>query len=178
MNILACLSPQEIGISIAFGYYAAVFAIVATVVSVILDWRRGDFRWLPICGALLILHPAWTMSEYMGDCGYAKRFMSAAISVVFAAVLLCQIFRRQLRIRRFFLALSAVCWLAFAAAQLYWQIVDYTSVIGFLSHVFSSAGIEAFLFASPVLFRAAIVVSVTCALLYAFSWSRRPPRVG
>ena len=144
--------------------------------SLILNWRRGDFRWLPVYGVLLLLHPAWTMSVYMGDCGYAKRFMSVAVSVVFVALLLCQIFGPRLRIRWFFLILSAVCWIAFGVAQLYWQIVGYTPLIGFFARVFSSAAIEAFLFASPILFKAAIVVSVVCALLYAFSWNRRPPR--
>lgn len=174
--LLACLSPEEIGTSMAIGHYAAAFAIVATLLLLILNWRRGDFRWLPIYGVLLLLHPAWTMSVYMGDCGYARRFMSVSVSVVFAAVLLSQIFRPCLRIRWFLLILSAVCWIAVGAAQLYWQIVDYTSPIGFLARVFSSAVIEAFLFASPILFKAAIVVSVVCALFYAFSWSRHPPR--
>src|SRR4051812_33745797 len=110
---LACLSPEEIGTSMAIGHYAAAFAIVATLLFLIMNWRRGDFRWLPVYGSLLLLHPAWTMSVYLGDCGYAKRFMSVSVSVVFAAVLLCQIFRPRLRMRRFFLSLSAVCWFAF-----------------------------------------------------------------
>lgn len=173
--LLACLSPEEIGISMSIGHYAAAFAMVATVTLLILNWRRRDFRWLPVYGALLIVHPAWTMSVYMGDCGYAKRFMSIAVSVVFAAVLLCQIFRPQLRIRWFLLILSGVCWIGYGASQLYWQIVDYTPLISFLAGVFSSAVIEAFLFASPILFKAAIVVSIVCAFLYGLSWSRRPP---
>ena len=173
--LLACLSPEEIGISMAVGQYAAAFAIVATVILLIVNWRRRDFRWLPVYGALLLIHPAWTMSVYLGDCGYAKRFMSVAVSLVFAVVLLCQIFRPQLRIRWFLLILSGICWIAYGASQLYWHIVDYTSLIGFLARIFSSTVIEAFLFASPILFKAAIVVSVVCALLYGFSWSRRPP---
>jgi hypothetical protein len=174
--LLACLSPEEIGISMAIGHYAAAFAIVATFTLLILNRRRRDFRWLSVYGALLLVHPAWTMSVYMGDCGYAKRFMSIAISVVFAAVLLCQVFRPQLRIRWFLLILSGVCWIAYGTSQLYWQIVDYTSLIGLLARIFSSTVIEALLFASPTLFKAAIVVSIVCALLYGFSWSRLPPR--
>jgi glucan phosphoethanolaminetransferase (alkaline phosphatase superfamily) len=175
-TLLACLSPEEIGISMAIGRYAAAFAILASLTLLLVNWRRRDFRWLPVYGALLLVHPAWSMSVYTGDCGYAERFMSVAVSVVFAAVLLCQVFRRQLRIRWFLLVLSGVCWIAFGAAQLYWQIVDYTFLIGFLARVFSSSVIEAFLFASPTLFKGAIVVTVVCALLYGFSWSRRPPR--
>jgi hypothetical protein len=171
-RLFACLSPEEIGVSETIGSYAAVFAVLITLTLLILNWRRYNFRWLPLYGALLLVHPAWWMSVYMGDCGYAKRFLSVAISVVFAAVLLCQLFRPQLRIRWFLLILSGLCWIAYGVSQLYWQIVDYTWLLGVLSSIFSPAAIEAFLFASSILFDVAVVGSFVTALLYGLSWSR------
>lgn len=176
LRLFACLSAEEIGLSLTIGHYAAGFAFVVTLTLLILNWRRRDFRWLLLCAALLVVHPAWTMSVYMGDCGYARRFFSVAISVVFAAMLLCQLFRPQLRIRWFLLILSGICWIAYGASQLYWQIVDYTRLLGFLSSIFSSVAIEAFLFASPILLNVAIVVSAVSALLYGLSYKRKEGR--
>jgi hypothetical protein len=175
MNIkllLACLSPEEIGISLVFRNYAVVLAGIVSVVVMIYGWRHRDYRWITLCGILLLVHPAWTTNVYAGDCGYGSRFWAAAISVIFVAILGCQLCFQRLRLKWFVLTLSIVAWMAFGASQLYWRIVDYTSLIGLLSQIFSSTAVESFLFASPMFFRVAIVSSVVSGLLLMASSER------
>lgn len=170
LRVFACLSPEEIGISIRIAAYAAAFALVVASILVILNWRRRDFRWFPVYGVLLVVHPAWSMSVYDGDCGYAQRLFSVMISVVLASILLCQLWRSQMSVRFFLLILAVLCWIAFGASQLYRQMIDYTWLLDLLSRIVSPGAIESFVLASSTLFKVSIVITVVCALLYGIGW--------
>ncbi len=107
---LACLSPEEMRLSVTIGYMAAAFGIAASLVGLAVSLRRRDFEWLPFYAVLLALHPAWTISILRGDCGDARRFLSGAASLVFLALLLVQTFRPQFSRRRFLLGVCAFAW--------------------------------------------------------------------
>ena len=109
---LGCLSPEEMLLSAQIGSYAAAFAIGIVFASVLLSLNRGSFVWSLLCVVLLLIHPAWTMDVVSGDCGYAKRFLSGAISLVLVVLLICQIFLPRFSKLRLLLILCATCWAA------------------------------------------------------------------
>jgi hypothetical protein len=112
---LGCLSPYEMLRSQEIGNYAAAFAIGITVALVFLAGRERSFGWLPLYAVLLLIHPAWTMSVMTGDCGFAKRSMSLAASVLFVLLVGRQIFFPRLAMYRFLFliaALSLAIWFA------------------------------------------------------------------
>ena len=110
---LACLSPEEIRVSVTVGYVAAAFGIAATIAGVGLSLWRRDFVWLPFYALLLAFHPAWTISVFRGDCGDARRFLSGIACLVFVALLFVQIFWPHLSRQRFLVAISAFAWLLY-----------------------------------------------------------------
>jgi len=175
MNValfLACLSPDEIRTSINVGHYAAAFGIGVTSALLLLSWRQRSFAWLPLYASLLLLHPAWTVGANTGDCGYAKRFFSAATSVVFVALLACQIFRPHMSRRRFLLVLSLVCWAAYLPLFLSFILrLPLRPSTGFAEEV-----LQSFALSSNILLR----VAITLSIIYLALWlskriaSRRP----
>jgi hypothetical protein len=170
MLFLGCLSPEEMRLSVQIGYYAAAFAVGVTLALVLLNWHRGSFAWLPIYGVLLVLHPAWTMGVLSGDCGYAKRFFSGAVSLLFVAVLICQIFWAHLSRGRFLLALCATCWAAYCALWCFRLLRLAPPEHGFIADV-----IQSFMLSSQALFRVALAltaVSLTMWLLAKRGWVR------
>jgi uncharacterized membrane protein len=116
---VACLSPAEIHLSNSIGYYSAVFALAVSGTSVFLSWRRGNWKPLLLWGPVLLLHPAWTMSAWGGDCGYAKRFFSVAVAAYFLAVLVCQVFKPNFSRRTFVLTISGISWIVWSSAYLH-----------------------------------------------------------
>src|SRR5437763_16356020 len=86
---LACLSPGTMHISTQTANYAAGFCIAITIALLFLNAPKRNFSWMPMYGLLLLLHPAWTMSVYRGDCGFEKRFYSGVVSLIFAAMIIC-----------------------------------------------------------------------------------------
>jgi hypothetical protein len=97
-------------LSAQIGWYAAAFAMGIVFASVLLSVNRGSFVWSLLCMVLLVLHPAWTMDVVSGDCGFAKRFMSGAVTLVLVALVMCQIFWPRFSRLRFLLILCGVCW--------------------------------------------------------------------
>ncbi|HCA57547.1 MAG TPA: hypothetical protein DEP46_06115 [Blastocatellia bacterium] len=54
----------------ALGFVSALF-VIGTIVFYFLRGRKG--RWAIILSAILfVIHPAWTVSAWIGDCGTAK----------------------------------------------------------------------------------------------------------
>jgi hypothetical protein len=163
---MACLSPEELGLSVLVRNWALAASGALVAIVLLQAWRRRHYQWIPLTILALLVHPAWTTSIYAGDCGYATRFLSVAAAVLFAGIAVCQIYYPQTRVRVFVLGLSVLSWLGFGLAHLYWKIVDYTSVVSFLTNTFPSTLIESFLFASPVMFQTACATSIIAITLF------------
>jgi hypothetical protein len=108
-GFLACLSPNEILLSLHIGYYAAGAAIVVTIALCIAGCRQRSFASLPLAALLLAIHPAWTVSVG-GDCGFSKRFLSITVSLLLLILMLLQLSKPQFNRCRFVLAVSIACW--------------------------------------------------------------------
>ncbi len=101
------------------GIAAATFAIGVTLALLFLAWQHRTFQWLAPYAALLLIHPAWTMGVVSGDCGQGKQNLSYAISMVFVALLMRQVFRPEFSIHKFLRYLALVALIGFLAHQLY-----------------------------------------------------------
>jgi hypothetical protein len=162
---LACLSPEEMRLSFYIGYYAAAFCAGVTLALLLLSWRQRSFASLPLYASLLLLHPAWTMDVFSGDCGFAKRFFSVAVSVLLVALLVLQVFWPQFSRWRFLLIVCAISWALY--------------LILFLSRVlqvplpfgkgFLGAAVEAFALSSAHILRVALAFSLVCLILWLFT---------
>src|SRR5437879_5478974 len=113
LELIACLSPDEMWISTQVGYYAAAFCIGITIALIFLSVQQRSWAWAPVYGFLLLFHPAWTMGVTSGDCGVSKRFFSGAVCLVMVAVLTCETFWPHLSRRRLILVLCCICWLLY-----------------------------------------------------------------
>lgn len=96
-------------------YWAAIVAIVLTLMIVALSLFRRNFSWAPVYGTLLLLHPAWTM-ELGSDCGFAKRFLSVAVCLVLIAILVLEGFGFDVSKRRFVFVLGVLAWIGYFLA--------------------------------------------------------------
>lgn len=161
-------AAQAMNVSEHFGYYAAAFCGAVAVLLLALDLRRRDFAWLPVYGPLLLVHPAWTMSVYIGDCGYGKRFFSVAICVVFFALLLCRVTRAQVSAVSFAILLCGIGWVAYCTSQLVRWRPDTIFRVSSLSGVSESEAFQAFMLASSRLFSVALGLSLMCIILYLY----------
>jgi hypothetical protein len=170
MIVLACLSPEEMLLSTEIGGYAAAFGIGITLTSLLLSWHQRAFRWLPVCLFLLLIHPAWTIGVG-GDCGAYKRFMSTAISIVFVAVIVCQIFFPNFSRLRFLFRLCAATW-----------VLSIPVIVGLLFHSpvltidFARSVTVPYIFAAPRLFVIAVALSLLWVALWLFERIRHTIR--
>ena len=93
-EMLACSGPgagRSIARGIFIGYGCAALATAVTVAICIMYRRRGGKAGLAWAGlALLLLHPAWTVSATHGDCGMMKRGASYLVSCAFVALFVVQ----------------------------------------------------------------------------------------
>lgn len=168
MLFLGCLSPEEMLLSAQIGWYAAAFAIGIVFASVLLSLNRGSFVWSLLCVVLLLIHPAWTMDVVSGDCGYAKRFLSGAISLVLVVLLICQIFLPRFSKLRFLLILCATCWAA-------WLSLAVNRLFHFLatpSEGFIQMMLQSWVLSYQDLFRVALALSFICLFLWLYEWIR------
>jgi hypothetical protein len=160
--LLACLSPEEIRVSIAIGYVAAAFGIAATIAGIGVSLHRRDFTWLPFYALLLAFHPAWTISVFRGDCGDARRFLSGIACLVFIVLLLVQIFRPRLGRQRFLLAVSAFAWLLYLPLFLSFALrTPFSLNDDFFGHI-----IEAYTLSSHDIARIALALSIACVVFW------------
>jgi hypothetical protein len=170
---LACLSPEEIRVSVEIGRCAAAFAIGITLAMFFLNCRQGRFAWLPLYGSLVLLHPAWTVGPYSGDCGYAKRFLSGAVSLVFVGLLICQIFLPRFGRRRFIFILCGVCWAAYLP-------LFFSNILHFplsLDNGLIGRIMQSFVASSNDLFRIALALSILSFVLWLFELIRKKIQV-
>jgi hypothetical protein len=106
--------PNEMRISVHIGYYAAGFCGIMAVLLVLLSWRQCSFASLPICAGLLLVHPAWSMDVFSGDCGYVRRLFSVGVSLLFVALFVLQLAYAWFRL---FLTMAPAYW----SNHLAWQ---------------------------------------------------------
>jgi hypothetical protein len=158
---LACLSPDDMRISVEIGRYAAAFALGITLVSTLLSCRQRDLTWLPLCLLLLLVHPAWTMDVFRGECGNAKRFMSGVISLGFIGVISCQIFNPRFSRLRFLFIGCVASWIAYGFSILNRFLIPPAE--GVFSEV-----VQGWVFSHRDLFRIAVVLSVICSIIWVF----------
>jgi hypothetical protein len=115
---IACLSSAELHLSNSIGNYSAVFTLTVSCISMFLAWRRRILGPVLLWAPVLLLHPAWTMSTSGGDCGYAKRFFSVAVSALVLAVLVCQVIKPNFSRRTFVVTLCVISWITWSSACL------------------------------------------------------------
>ena len=159
---LACLSPEEMRLSVTIGHVAAGFGIAASLVGLALSVHRRDFAWLPFYALLLVLHPAWTISILRGDCGDARRFLSGAASLVFLALLLVQTFWPQFSRQRFLLAVCAFAWALYLPLFLSFALrAPFSLNDDFFGHI-----IEAYTLSSRDIAHIAFTLSAACIVFW------------
>jgi peptidoglycan/LPS O-acetylase OafA/YrhL len=168
---LGCLSPEEMRLSVYIGYYTAAFCAGVALVLLLLSSRQRSFASLPLYGSLLLLHPAWTMGVFSGDCGYAKRFFSVVVSLLFVALLVLQVFWPQFSRWRFLVILGAISWASY--------------LVLFLSHAlhvplaigegFLGEALQAFVLSYTYILRVALAFTLVCLIFWLFTrfYSRR-----
>jgi hypothetical protein len=90
MLLFACSGPgaaSEMLRSTEYSYDHAAFVVGLLVLSLALSLIASQYRLMPLVeAALLLLHPAWTMSAYGGDCGYSKVNWSFAFTIMAASI--------------------------------------------------------------------------------------------
>ena len=96
LTLYACSGPgagkliaDNIKMAEQMAWVAAAFTAVS-VIFYLLTWR---FKGCPlICLGLLALHPAWTVSATMGDCGSLKAGTATFITTAAVVIGIAQIF--------------------------------------------------------------------------------------
>jgi hypothetical protein len=88
--------------NIAAAYTHAAIAAGLLLVSVLLWLLLNRFRaWPVIIAAIVVLHPAWTVSPYDGDCGLLKKGLAEVFTALACIMLAAQIVHAvRLRIPR------------------------------------------------------------------------------
>jgi len=170
--LLACLSPEEMRLSVYIGYYAAAFCAGVALALLLLSSHQRSFASLPLYASLLLFHPAWTMDVFSGDCGYAKRFFSVAVSLVLVAMLMLQVFRPQFSRWRFLVILCAISWASWLVLSLS-HALHVPLVIG---EGFLGEALQAFVLSSAYILRLALAFSLVCLILWLSTrfYTRRP----
>jgi len=94
--VLACSGPgagRIISESIRIAHYCAAFGFLVLLVIFYFQRFRAGRMWpLSVSIALLVIHPAWTVSAVSGDCGDSKREASYFVSFLLVGLLLYQIY--------------------------------------------------------------------------------------
>jgi hypothetical protein len=94
MSLWACSGPEAPRLMAENASIAQTHALVAAglcAVAVAVYFLLYRAKWFPlVCLGLLLVHPAWTVSERRGDCGFLKAGAAQVITVVCAAMVLVQ----------------------------------------------------------------------------------------
>lgn len=162
-EILACLDPRAPQLSNHIAAYSAILCAAMILVSAFLSSIRRDAKWTVCCVVVLAFHPAWTMSAYVGDCGFSKRFFSVAAAAVVLSILLLQAARPAARLRNFMLALTVLAWIAVGIQVTYWR-------LGVISARFSdNSAFQSFAMSSGGVKFVAVVLTAACGATFALS---------
>ncbi len=100
-EILACSGPgawAAIQEAISYGYLCAAIGGVITLSMYLysIATQRLGFP-LAIAGAMLAIHPAWTVSAVSGDCGQMKVFASEIFTVIFVGLVVIEFILSKLK---------------------------------------------------------------------------------
>jgi hypothetical protein len=158
--MLACTSPEAIGLSVTIGYVAIAFGFATALIAAVISIRRRSFAWLPFFCLLLALHPTWMIGVMGGDCGYTRRYMSAAFSVAFIALLAIQMTRPRFSVSRFLLI---AC---FSSLVLYLPLLALHAIDSdsWLDGRLFLYGMFAYRFSSQKLIAIAVALTSACAV--------------
>jgi hypothetical protein len=94
-HFLACSGPNAWKVMLdadLYGASCAVWVTLLLVPTVYIIARSGHPALALTHLLLLLLHPAWTVSAYSGDCGRSKEFFSTVFVVLAAASVLESIY--------------------------------------------------------------------------------------
>jgi hypothetical protein len=163
---LACLSGEAIELSLWIGRYAALFCAFITVALVAVSWKQRTWRWLPVYGTLLLVHPAWTMNPYWGDCGYSRRFFSVAFSAIFVALLFCHAFYPRVSVRRFLSIVCILCWIGWAFGEIWWFHGGFWRYGSPIQHLEASTAFQTYAMSVRPLLLYALLLSIVLGILY------------
>jgi len=92
---MACSGPgagAAIAFATQFGYWCAYLGGGLLILSLLLSATR--FRsWVCPCilGFFLLIHPAWTVSAAIGDCGELRKMTSSLVSFIGGCTITAQI---------------------------------------------------------------------------------------
>jgi hypothetical protein len=154
-------------------YCTAGFGIAITLASILVSWHKRSFTWAPLCGFLILLHPAWTMSLEAGDCGLRMRFLSVATSLVMATILTFQIFWPHLvSKRRFLLGLCVISWIAYLTCWPLSSILSHLSLFPTADDGFAAQAVLCFITAENDLLTISLVLTCVCVVQGMLNWTR------
>jgi hypothetical protein len=170
MNLLSTLAlcgPSVMEESLKITHSAGILAVFFVLGSVSVSIFRRSFKWVPLYGALFLLHPTWTMPITEG-CGVFVRFVSIATSLVLGATLFCQIFWPDVSGRRFLISLCVMSWVAYFSSIYLAQFWNGLFEKGFVNQALASLKV-----AQSPLMVIAPVLSLICFVQWL--WYRLQP---
>ena len=176
--VVACLPTEgTIERSYQIACYGSVVAAIFALALLAVDCYRRQLGWLPLYAGLVAMHPGWTMwasfrDGFLGvksDCGYSDRFVSVAIVVVLAGMLLLRLARPDFSRRLFVLVLALACWQLWFANTIpwYWPLRPHPNAI--LAAIFSSEAMVAMIMSSGRLLQYAVILSAVAAASFALT---------
>ncbi|MDQ2868048.1 MAG: hypothetical protein M3R59_06505 [Verrucomicrobiota bacterium] len=156
------MSGEEMHLSLTIGHIAGGVGIGLALIGLGLSVRRHDYRWLPFYAAVLLIHPAWTVSVRNGDCGLAKRFLAVVASLLILAALSMQI--SAVSRQRFLRALCIASWVLFLPVflplhRLEWSPVSLLERSGHHDETWDSV-VRGYVFSERYLFVTAIALTI------------------
>jgi hypothetical protein len=75
----------------AYAQHQAIIAGIGMLIAGALWFFTGRLKGFALAGvAILVLHPAWTISAVSGDCGYTKASAATIVSIIVGVCVVTQ----------------------------------------------------------------------------------------
>ncbi|HMV49413.1 MAG TPA: hypothetical protein PLD20_17150 [Blastocatellia bacterium] len=108
--VLSCSGPGAMA-AINNNIWKSVLLAAIAAVFVLLAWvsyrqlrEKVSLLLAIFCSVALTIHPAWTISALVGDCGISKlagsKFFTSSIGVIFALQICWWLWQRKLRVEK------------------------------------------------------------------------------